>query len=440
MREALLTAMILIACTFHSSTRLCRAEDDTPVDPALGKRVAELLAVGFERGPQQLANAERLYLRLKADAPDDPRIDYAQGLVLWKQLKKKEALEKFQAVTRSEGVMYHAAWKAEIWTCFVSKNDDAGYSRLMEFAKRITSGDESSSHSVDADVRWIGTIMATLGLTCETKERREDWLQAEAKLAEILPEERMEGYLAGKTEIHMKHAELESEIEQAREKVKQQRAAQLERKQARLQRSLDGAKVKREGLKKSAAEAKETFAEKTAEFQKSMDRLEKEYTLVDRRAQVLVSSIALLDQQVAMLRETTRLAGRRVDERRLEFGLTQLLNQRGIYQAECMRSVAAAEQLANTARTLHQAYAAEVDQYEKATGEIVKADVNMDTWTERALKQADDLKKTPVKPVVPKGKIQMVRSFRTYIDLDLNAERESLLESYGIVTPEGNLE
>ena len=98
------TAVILSLCLLRS-TFLYSAETtpaaDASLESSLGARIAELMEVGFDRGPKPLAASERLYQSLKNEAPKDPRIDYAQGLVLWKQMKNKEAQALFIAATQA---------------------------------------------------------------------------------------------------------------------------------------------------------------------------------------------------------------------------------------------------------------------------------------------------------------------------------------------------
>lgn len=79
-----------------------------------------------------------------------------------------------------------------------------------------------------------------------------------------------------------------------------------------------------------------------------------------------------------------------------------------------------------------------LDQYQQATGEIVEADAGAEKWKERTLNQAKSLKKAKetAKPPAPTAKIQVAKTFRTYVELDLFAERTKLLSSFGIVASE----
>ena len=99
----------------------------------LGKRVAEMLQVGFARGPHGAQDSQRLYESLHQDAGHNPRVDYAHGLVLLRLLRNKDAKAEFLAAAKQPGTPYPPAWEALIWSHFTAKEYDDGYDRLIEF-------------------------------------------------------------------------------------------------------------------------------------------------------------------------------------------------------------------------------------------------------------------------------------------------------------------
>ena len=168
-----------------------------------------------------------------------------------------------------------------------------------------------------------------------------------------------------------------------------------------------------------------------------MTRLEKDFDFLARRSAVLVTSIMALDQEVAILEQRKKNSnGRSVTG--IDQAITQIQNQRLVYSTEYLRTTAAADQIAATAQQLSQQRAEFVDQYQKATGELIEEDAGAEKWKERTLNQAKALKKAKenAKPPVPVAKIQAAKTFRTYFDLDLFAERNKVLESFGIMPPD----
>ncbi len=428
------TASTRIICGLLMLSASASSSDLTPAQQTLlGQQVAEMFQIGFARGPKANADVQRLYQSLSKDAADDPRVDYAHGLVLWRLMKNKEAQAEFALATKRKGTPYWPAWQALIWTHFVAKDYDAGYARLTELTKLILKSDELVDQDREDQVHWIGRVMAALYLTIESNQGRETWLQTEKKLTDLLGPDSTDDYNRGKAEVNARHTDIEDDIRQTREKAQKQQAEQLEKKQSRVQKNLNDVKEKRENLKKTAEEMKEALAEHTATYQKQMTRLEKDYGFVERRSAVLISSMAALDQEVALLQQRKKTANNNTANQ-IDQAISQIQSQRFLYNAEFMKSMTAADQIAANARSLTQERAEFLEQYQKVTGEIVQEDAGAEKWNERTQKQAAQLKKAQAnpKPVIPAGKIQIAKTFRTYVDLDLYAERTKVLESFGV--------
>ena len=235
--------------------------------------------------------------------------------------------------------------------------------------------------------------------------------------------------------MNAQHSDIEDDIRQTREKTQKQQAEQLEKKQSRVQKNLEDVKEKRENLKKTAEEIKEALAEQTAAYQKQMTRLEKDFGFVERRSAALISSMAALDQEIAILQQRKKNSNNNTANQ-IDQAIANIQSQRFAYNAELAKSMAAADQISASAQRLTQERAEFLEQYQNVTGEIVQQDAGAEKWKERNLKQAAQLKKAQAnpKPVVPAGKIQLAKTFRTYVDLDLYAERTKVLESFGVVS------
>ena len=413
------------------------AEDLTLAQQTLlGQQVAEMFQIGYARGPKANADVQRLYESLRKDASNDPRVAYAHGLVLWRLLKNKEAQAEFAVATKRKGAPYWPAWQGLIWTHFFAKDYDAVYARLLDFTRLVVTSDELIGQEREDQVYWVGRVMAALYLTIESNQGRETWLQTEKKLTDLLGPDSTDDYNTGKEAVNARHSDIEEDIRQTREKTQKQQAEQLEKKQSRVQKNLEDVKEKRENLKKTAEEMKEALAEQTAAYQKQMTRLEKDYGFVERRSAVLVSSMAALDQEVAILQQRKKNSNNNTANQ-IDQAISTIQSQRFVYNAELTKSMAAADQISANAQRLTQERAEFLEQYQAATGEIVQQDAGAEKWKERTLKQAAQLKKAQAnpKPVIPAGKIQLAKTFRTYVDLDLYAERTKVLESFGFVSP-----
>jgi len=409
------------------------ADQVTSPEVNLGERIAEMMQVGYVRGPRTFQDVQSLFESLSKEKVHDPRIDYAHGLVMLRLMKNKEAQEAFQKATTQPGAPYLPAWEALIWTDFVGKDYAAGYDHLLNLARLVQSDQNLSPEVCDDAIDWMGRSMAALELTIEASQAREAWMQAENKLTTILGEDATEDSLRGKQEVQTRHASLEDDIQLAKEKAKKKQDDQLAKKQNRIDQSLEAVKEKRENLKKTAEEIKQTMAEQTAAYQKQLARLEKDYGFFERRTNVLVGLMAAIDQEAFVLQQRKKNSSNS-QANNIDLAIAQLQNQRMIYTAEFLKTAESADAIAASAQRLNQERSEFLEQYRRATGDIVEADAGAEKWKERTLNQAKSLKKAKetAKPAVPIAKIQTARTFRTYVEMDLFAERTRLLNSFGI--------
>lgn len=421
-----------ILCLLSSWQQTLFAKDPMPAtDGPLGKRVASLFQVGYGRGPRAASDIQRAYESLRSSADGDPRIDYAHGLIQLKQLKQSEAQADFIAATKRPGKPYLPAWEALIWCHFVAKEFDEGLESLVKFARLVQESKELTDDVRRDEVYWIGRVMAAAELSLDSVQSRESWLQAETKLANLYNPAWIESYHGGKEDVHVRHGLIEDEIRQAREKSKVKQASAIEKKQDRLEKSLETARTKRDNLKKTAAEAKDDLEDQSASFDKQMQRLEKDYAFLERRGMSLLNSMLLLDQQISTPTQAFRNQPATVNNPQ-KMALYQ--NQRLVLETEFQRVAYLSQQVSTNAERLMQQRSEYLQQHQKATGELSQEAAVLEKWRDRTLKQASVLKKSEANLNAPfdPAKVQAVSSFRTYIELDLNAERDKVLQSFGV--------
>jgi hypothetical protein len=398
----------------------------------VSQRIATLFEEGFS-GMQSSDEAAAIYDSLKVAAKTDPRIDYAYGIVLWRQTKTKEAQNSFIAATKKPGEPYLPAWRAMIAGYFGAKNYRTGFDRLSEFAKLIPPKDGPNNFERCDSIRWMGSVMAAAELAIDNNANRELMLRTEKKILEGLPEDSQDDYNAGKADVVAHHALLENDIQRAREAATKKQNAKLEKDGDKLTKSIDSTKSKSAEIKKSAAELKEEFEEQTKKYEKQMERLERDYGYAERRAMTFMTSIFALERDIELL-DQQRRRNANVNQTVADQMSTMLQSQLLMSNTGLQRAAWEGQQLVDSARQLSNDRVQEIAQYEKLTGEIVAEDEKIKKWQERNQKQEETLKKAKAagKAPPPIAKIKEAKMFRTYIEFDAIAERDRVLKSYGI--------
>ncbi|MBC8113031.1 MAG: hypothetical protein H7062_01515, partial [Candidatus Saccharimonas sp.] len=397
---------------------------------------------GFKRGPKVLPDAQRRYETLRSDSQNDPRIDYALGLVYLRQLKNKEAQTQFLLATKRTGEPYWPAWQALIWTHGTAKETTVAYERLTEMAKRLVKLDNAPElDAVAEQVDWIGQSMAAFEKMGETTKAREAWMRQDETLRELFAGKLLGAYNSGLEEVHTRHALLEDDIRTTRDKTLEKREQERIEKQSKVGKDLESTKEKRDGLKKTAEEWKKILDDQLLNFDKQLSRLERDHTFLEKRGQSIVESQIQLGREMTLLQQRAS-AGNQPNNQfgtqtNYEAQMDQLQLQKVRYQAEYDQTLVAAQQVTQKAQGLIQQRNGVVQQYQKATGQLVQQDASLDKWQGRLKKDTEKLK-APADDKVPAvtNKIKQVRSFRTYIELDVIEQRDRLLDSFGVTMPE----
>jgi len=96
-----------------------------------------MLDEGFQSGPKHLQAAQKKLAAARTLAGEDPRIDFAYGLVLLRHGQSRQAAAQFELAIGRPGATYQPAWKALIWTHLTDRQYEKGLGRLDEFAASV---------------------------------------------------------------------------------------------------------------------------------------------------------------------------------------------------------------------------------------------------------------------------------------------------------------
>jgi len=403
--------------------------------------VRSMLEKGFVLGRPGLRAAEKHRQAALRLCDDDPRLDYAYGLVLLKQLSHNAAVEQFEAAANRPGVPYLPAWKASARSRLLKKEYPSGLEKLVRLSRVL---EKTDSEWLDAETksesaRWIGRIVGFLQLTLKSKRQTALLEKQDAVIGEILKEERRLAYEAGYRDVHEQFEKLSQQADQVRSQAVEQQAAakKLEKEAITVERQL--VEKEREKLKMTAQEWENWLDEQTATYDKQLGKLKQEHVAIDERKQSLSKSTFLVQQEIGVL---NNIATNRNNRSGVPLRLLNEIQQRNRWlNGYHVQYHAALRQMGliqrNAAVVARQRQSA-VRRYEKATGNVVKQSGALDKWTARLNNKAKKIKKKPVgKSVRASWLRRRIRSLRTYVDFDLDAERKRVLDSYGVPKANG---
>ncbi|MBS0205566.1 MAG: hypothetical protein JSS49_21900 [Planctomycetes bacterium] len=419
-------------------------------DSVVGRRLVEMFTAGYEPGSEHLKQARRSYVAALDESKGDPRVEYALGLVLVKQLKNQEAVSHFQKAAHQSGSDYWPAWQALIWSHFVARDYARGYDRVKAYARRMVDPQSPTDMSERRQsAEWIGQVIAALQKSVDTVKQREALLNVDEELKDILGPDLVSSMDRGKINVNSLHSAMEEDVQQTREQALDKQKKEAAEKEAQLAKDLEASAEKREALKKTAEDQKKYLDERLAECDKTLKRLERDYEFLQKRTLSITLSqaqlnteMATLDQQVANLssnsnnsRSPSSNGNLLANAYRQRMAVLEVQILR--YQVELDQTLGSAMVVSKQAQFVVGQRVAAIRQYERATGQLVQEDSKLDHWQDRLKKDGEKLKTPPKgKSQAVANKIKQARSFRTYVDLDLLLERDRLLDSFGVAMPE----
>ncbi|HTI50438.1 MAG TPA: hypothetical protein VL475_05785, partial [Planctomycetaceae bacterium] len=280
------------------------AAEVPPAPPALVSGVQELLEEGFKVGPRQLALAKKkLEAARNVSADNDPRLDYAYGLVLVRQSQNKAAAVQFEAAVNRKGPPYWPAWQALIWVQLIDRQYDKGLGRLDEFAKLIgRPGDGSDITEPQREAaRWIGEVLEALDRTVAGKKFHDTIVEHDAAIREALGDELSGALDLGRDMVHERDLELTHQSGQAHEEAEKKLARRRQGQKGKLDSDLVDLDKEKESTAKSAEEWKKWLDEALGKADKQLGQLEKDYQFQQKRAESLQQLVIQVGREITAL-------------------------------------------------------------------------------------------------------------------------------------------
>lgn len=404
-----------------------------------------MFTAGFGRGATALKTAQRHYETARDQSGGDPRVEYAYGLVLLKQLKNKEALAQFQAATKTTGPEFWPAWQALVWSHLVAKDYTEGYVRLTEFAKRLANSKADLSERQQS-AEWMGQVIAALQKSVDTVKQREALVRQDETLKEILGAALGPSLARGKSAVNSLHALMEEDVQLTREQAEAREAKEQAERQAQNAKDLEASAEKKENLKKTAEESKKSLDDQLSAIDKQLTRLERDYDFLQKRILSLSASQVQVNMEYQLFLQANSNNNNNQGGRPNQFG-SPVNAQRGFleaqiirYQVEMDQTLAATMAVSQRAQALVGQRMLTVKQYERTTGQILAQESSLEKWQERLKTDGEKLKasaaapKSKLAPVA--NKIKQARSLRTYVNLDLTLERDRVLDTFGVALSE----
>ena len=405
-----------------------------PVPSTFSEHVAEMLHEGYGHGIAAMRSAQKEYTAARKMEPDDPRVEYALGLVQARQLHHGAATKQFKLATEKGTKPFWPAWQALVWSECSDKHTADGLAHLVSFAELVQKNDGDGTVQRADAANWMGQVLEGLDRTLTSERDRDELEKAAASIADTLDDELRESLKQGRSLIEQKWKLLTQQANAAVEDRTKKKTVENKAKEGEI----DALVTEIEKEKVAAARSREQWdawiQEQLPKFDKQLESLERDYAFLDQRAGSLSQSIQLVSEELADLQSTAaRTAG--TPSGALLISIQNRRNTLAGYQLDYNSTVERLNAVALQGNGVLEARNAAIDRYQEATGQLLKKDKKLTRWNSRL---GDKKRKLQTQPPAKDLKDNLERkldAFRTYVELDLDAERTRVLKLVGAPLP-----
>jgi hypothetical protein len=440
----LLRSCFLLECTSSADPKAAPARSPAanrkPLskdeNAALAEHLKQALDEGYIVGPKRLHEAQKKLALARRVAPTEPRIDFANGLVLVKQGQLKLAKSQFEAALSRDGAAYWPAWQAAIWAHLADKQYEQGLKRLIEFAaivKNAEPPDEISEAQREA-ARWVGQILEVLAQVPESRKFDDHLAKYQVKVLNVLGDQLSESLEEGRELIRDRRFELDHAAGIARRAADRKKALRHQYQSEQLEKGFKGAEQERDSVKKTEDEWEKELDEMLEVSEKQLKRLDRDYQFLEKKSQSIMQSYTLAGTQLTALNLNIHPATSRNVSPQATFNLQQQIiateNQMLGYQQEYEETQGRMALVAQRGQQILRMRADAITRYQDATGDFIKKKADLGKWVARMKAEKQHLAAQLPATKKTAAEKQQPFSLRSILNFDLEREKMQLLASF----------
>ncbi|TWU12566.1 Serine/threonine-protein kinase PrkC [Symmachiella macrocystis] len=403
--------------------------------------VKNLLEEGLgQSGKSAVEAAEQYAVEARRLCNNDPRLDYALGLVNLKNFRPSEALEHFTAAKHRADYPYLPAEQAEIWYLLSRKEYEPGLDRLAQLVKTLS---DSPAAWPDTATRtntahWVGRVVAFLQGPGSGRKVDKALQRPGMDFRESLSASYRPAYDAGQLMTQLNHQQLQTRVDDIRKDTQTAQLDKRNEKQEELADRREELAGQQNDIKRDAKQWKEWLEDQTSQADEKLNELEKEYITLEEQDKSLRRSIQSLQYEIQLYRQSGPDIGSG-NARETSFGngdvtrrrLFTLQDQMMRYHAQLHAVWRQASIVNRNAQTVMNERRTAERRYEKETGTFLEKNVKLEKWTKRLKRQEERLK---ANPVVTSAELtdaeRRLGILRSYVDLDWGDLQRQILKTY----------
>jgi hypothetical protein len=281
-----LAALVLVLLACGTSAR----GSDLP------EQLRGLFDLGGKGTPSAVAAAKAKYDALQAAHANDPRIDYAYGVVLINQRKYREAIEILARYLATDKPRL-TAYCLQIGALVPLREGGKVLEQAVALANRLNAEAGNAPETSQADAaRFLGTVFRYLELSRKGFVDTRLLNESKSEVLALLDERCTAAYEEGYNATAKRHSELQAQYKSQQEQIREKLTDRKER---------DKLTVEQAKSTTEAADEKSLFTqEQLREVQQQYTELQKQMTPFVMQRSILQSAIVARETQIELNRKS----------------------------------------------------------------------------------------------------------------------------------------
>lgn len=236
--------------------------------------------------------ARKDYAAALTEFADDPRLDYAFGLALWKHGQFAEAIDMFQTAARLDEKPFLPAALAVAWGRFLNHDERRGLDQLQHIARVLASSSESYPPDAQKEQAAIamGRALGYLSKPDRVPELADTVQLTAITLRKRLPDGLQGAFDSGFSDVNQRESELLRLVELPHDRFQAEHSAQR-----------DDLQLKIESLRTEMRDARNTVSRTHRTHVETIADVLKEVTDVRGQVEKLQPSIKKLRESITKL-------------------------------------------------------------------------------------------------------------------------------------------
>ncbi|MBD3672942.1 MAG: hypothetical protein HUJ26_05390 [Planctomycetaceae bacterium] len=390
---------------------------------------------GFDRQRVSLDEIGNEYRELTQQLPKSAQTEYARALVLLHRNQYEQGMQILDKLREETSPAYTPAWQASIWHLLTRREFERAFQQLTTFARLSIDPEQkwTAPNQAAMNIRWIGSLLLALEYQLGGEKTPEQIASLQQEVTQSISDRLRLYYEAGRKSVAEEYQSLQSQLTASLAEAQVEQLEQAKETAKELEEKSKLAEANREKLKLTAEEWKKKLDKELVEFAREIGSAQRDYQLLEQKRASLDRSIELvLKEQTALEFTIQNLPVRQRNSPAILLERNRLIAQYNQYQADYRDTSQQLQQVATLGRQLLQARQALINEYQEATGNLVKEDKKLDKLSKKLIETQQELENDELalkdSADIRKLKLRM-KYFNTFVPFDWAAERQTLINS-----------